>query len=110
MLVFSFALSAAIAAPKGSPPTEKQIVTVQSTVVVDQVVNFTITTQVNVVLNYCVEKQLIKNIDTQNAINHGYVYTCTNKDYGSGNINWIIEKYDKISLPPILPFMSAIIT
>lgn len=136
MLVSGFVLSVD-AVPKGSPPLiETQMVTVQTVVTVDQVVNFVNFAIVDVGFNYCVEKQSIKTIYTKtfSTKSHvGYFYTdkdygsrwvettnskikyanwITDKDYGNRfiqNISWSIGGCTNLS-PPIPSFTNPIIT
>lgn len=126
MFIISFAISDASAVPKGSPPSEKQMVTVQTVATVDQVVNFKIYAIGDVGFSYCVEKQSANIINTEIcAIKpcSGYVYT--DKDYGSQcvkainyienknkynkNVSWLICWYGYIS-PHLQSFTSPIIT
>lgn len=136
MLVISLVLSDACAVPKGSPPTEKQMVTVQTVATVGNVTNFANYATVDVGFTYCVEKQSIETIFTQTLTNKsciGYFYTdkdygsrwvettnneyifanvYTDKDYGNGytkNVSWVIGGCTNLS-PPIASFTNPIIT
>ena len=109
MFLVSFVLSAN-AVPKGSPPTEKQLVTVQTVATVDQVVN-PVTIDVTVV-NYCVEKQSINYISTSTKSGAHYAIVYTDSDYGNTYAqNLVGVKMVGYNINPTpVSFMNAITT